>query len=304
MRQKVRLPNPGSLGCWVLASRPKTLLAAAAPVLLGTALAFSDGEGSLWLAAAALLGAIFLQIGSNLVNDCADSLRGADTPTRLGPARATASGLLQPRTVAAGAAASFLLATFFGAILVLHAGWPIALIGLGAIVCGILYTAGPVPLAYFGLGDIFAFLFFGPVATAGTYFVQTGQLAAAPILAGCAPGFYAVALLTINNLRDRECDRKAGKRTLAVRLGSEFARAEIAFCILVPAVIPAFFPAFSGLPATLLSSFTILIALPVLVPVVRGTSGRSLNRLLGPAGMINVGYSIAFSIACLWPLVR
>ena len=201
-----------SIKAWVLASRPKTLFAAVAPVLLGSALAFSQSKGNLPAALAALFGAICIQIATNLANDYWDAKKGADTSERLGPVRVTASGLLKPRTVFLGMVFIFLLATAAGVFLTLRAGWPVVAIGLASILFGILYTAGPFSLAYLGLGEVFTFLFFGLVATVGTYFVQALSFSPDALWLGVMPGSYSVVLIALNNLRDRE--KKNARRPL------------------------------------------------------------------------------------------
>ncbi|MFM8983826.1 MAG: 1,4-dihydroxy-2-naphthoate polyprenyltransferase, partial [Spartobacteria bacterium] len=229
-----------TLKAWVLASRPKTLFAAVAPVLLGSALAFSQSQGNLPTALAALLGAVCIQIATNLANDYWDAKKGADTDERLGPVRVTASGLLKPRTVFAGMIVFFLIATAAGIFLTLRAGWPVVAIGLASILFGILYTAGPYSLAYLGLGEVFTFLFFGLVATAGTYFVQTLNFSPEAVWLGILPGSYSVVLIALNNLRDRETDQRANKKTLAVRFGERFARVEILLFLFLPSLVPLF----------------------------------------------------------------
>jgi 1,4-dihydroxy-2-naphthoate octaprenyltransferase len=211
---------------WWAAIRPATLWAGAVPVLVGTALAFADGHRAWLPALGALVGALLIQIGSNLVNDYADFQKGADTPDRLGPARATAKGWLTARQVAGGAAVSLGLAGLLGVYLTWVGGWPILALGVASILAAVAYTAGPWPLGYLGLGDLFVLLFFGFGATAGTYWVQAGALSAACLWAGAAVGALATAILVVNNLRDRVGDARAGKRTLVVRFGPTFARWE------------------------------------------------------------------------------
>ncbi len=275
------------MAAWWLAIRPKTLFAAFLPVWLGTALADRRGAFDFWPAVAALLGAVFIQIGTNLANDYWDARKGADTSERLGPVRVVAAGLLPARSVFLAMLASFALAAAVGGYLVWHAGWPILVLGLVAIALGILYTAGPVSLAYLGLGDLATFVFFGLLATAGTYFVQSGAWSAEAFLLGIVPGLYSVALIAINNLRDRTQDAKAGKKTLAVRLDDRLTRWEITLCLLLPPWIgPLFFPL---APSLLLLAVGSVVALPVILPLWRGLEGRALNPLLGKtaaAGML------------------
>ncbi|MFM8982284.1 MAG: 1,4-dihydroxy-2-naphthoate octaprenyltransferase, partial [Spartobacteria bacterium] len=202
-----------TLKAWVLATRPKTLFSAVAPVLLGTALAFSQSQGNLPAALAALLGAVCIQIATNLANDYWDAKKGADTAERLGPVRVTASGLLKPRTGLAGMIVIFLLATAAGIFLTLRAGWPVLAIGLASIFFGILYTAGPYSLAYLGLGEVFTFLFFGLVATAGTYFVQTLSFSPEAVWLGILPGSYSVENISLKNHRERDTDKRANKKS-------------------------------------------------------------------------------------------
>ncbi len=228
MAVNVASGRPPPVRVWLSAIRPATLWAGAVPVLAGSALAVADGHRAPLAALAALLGAVLIQIGTNLVNDVADAARGADTPDRLGPPRATAQGWLTARQVTAGAAVSLAAAAVLGAYLTWVGGWPILTLGLASLVCAVAYTAGPFPLGYHGLGDLFVLLFFGFGAVVGTYFVQAGEVSAGALGAGFALGALATAILVVNNLRDRAGDAEAGKRTLAVRFGPRFARIEYA----------------------------------------------------------------------------
>jgi 1,4-dihydroxy-2-naphthoate octaprenyltransferase len=287
-----------TLKAWVLASRPKTLFAAVAPVLLGSALAFSQSKGNLPAALAALFGAICIQIATNLANDYWDAKKGADTADRLGPVRVTASGLIQPRTVFLGMVFFFLLATVAGVFLTLRAGWPVVAIGLASILFGILYTAGPFSLAYLGLGEVFTFLFFGLVATAGTYFVQALSFSPDALWLGVLPGCYSVVLIALNNLRDRGTDQRANKKTLAVRFGEKFARIEILFFLFVPSVVPLFVLQFHG-GGWLCAMAAFLSALRVGGPVVRLRDPRVINDLLPHAGTSSLFLAILVSVFLL-----
>jgi len=209
---------------WLLAMRPKTLPAAMAPVLAGTGLAIHDGVFNALPALAAMVGALLIQIGTNLANDYSDFRRGADTHERLGPTRVTQAGLLQPEEVKRGAMVALGAAFLVGIYLVAVGGWPIVIIGLASLVCAVAYTGGPFPLAYNYLGDVFVFLFFGLVAVGGTYWVQAGFLSPAAILVGSGVGALATAILVVNNLRDLETDARAGKKTLATLLGVQGTR--------------------------------------------------------------------------------
>src|SRR3954468_10283339 len=207
-----------------MAARPRTLPAAVAPVLVGTALAVTEGTFHGLRFAAALLGAIFIQVGTNLSNDYSDARRGADTEDRLGPVRVTAGGLVPPRQVLHATYVSFGLAVLCGIYLIAVAGWVILAIGAASILAGVLYTGGPRPYGYEGLGDVFVFLFFGLVAVTGSYYVQTEDLRGTAFLLAVPVGLIASAILVVNNVRDLETDRRAGKRTLAVRLGRDRTR--------------------------------------------------------------------------------
>jgi 1,4-dihydroxy-2-naphthoate octaprenyltransferase len=222
-------PTPTTLSplqVWMLAARPKTLPAAAAPVIVGSAAAFVDGAFQPLPALAALLAALLLQIGANLANDVFDFHKGADTQERLGPVRVTQSGMLSPEQVMGGMWVTFGLAALLGLYLAWVGGWPIILIGVASIAAAILYTGGPFPFGYYGLGDLFVFIFFGLVAVCGTYYIQVAALTPLAIWSSIPMGLLITAILVVNNLRDIDTDRQAGKRTLAVRLGTEGARWE------------------------------------------------------------------------------
>lgn len=231
--------RPSPIRAWASAVRPKTLAAGAVPVVVGSALAAEAGAFQLLPALAALVGALLLQIGSNLANDVFDFLNGADDADRVGPARATQQGWLEPRQMMVGAAVVFGAAIVVGAYLVSLGGWPIVGIGLAGIVCAVAYTGGPVPLGYRGLGDPLVFLFFGPAAVLGTYYVQVGDLSWVAAGASASVGLLATAILVVNNLRDRHTDARAGKRTLAVRMGAAGARREYVALLGLAYAIPA-----------------------------------------------------------------
>jgi len=269
---------------WILAARPKTLSASVVPVLVGTALAHSVN----WITfGCALGGALFIQIGTNLVNDALDFKRGADTSTRLGPLRVTQAGLLSARTVLIGAIVCFVIAALFGIPLVIRAGWPLLVVGLTSIAAAYAYTGGPYPLAYHGLGELFVMIFFGFIAVGGSYYVQRLQIDRNVLLAGFAVGCLAVALLAINNLRDIGNDRASNKRTLAVRFGEDFGRLEIVICVLVPFLAIA--------PIT----WVPVVALPlawVVLRCVQRAKGAELNRCLAMAGALQWAFGILFVI--------
>lgn len=288
--------RPSFVEVWLLAIRPRTLWAAFVPVAIGTAIAVDD-EAVHWISAIlALFGAAAIQIGTNLVNDYSDFRKGADTDQRKGPIRVTQSGLLRPRAVLGGAVVAFAFALAVGGYLIYRGGLPILTIGLVSIAAGILYTAGPKPLAYMGLGDIFVLVFFGPIAVAGAHYVQSLSWSWTAAAAGLGPGLLSVAMLSVNNLRDIEEDRQAGKRTLAVRFGTQFARWEYVGCIVAAGVVPVALYLSTGAHVwSLLAGGALLLALPTFGRVLSGISGQDLNPLLGFTGRLSIAYAIVFS---------
>jgi 1,4-dihydroxy-2-naphthoate octaprenyltransferase len=284
---------------WLLAARPRTLPAAAAPVIVGSAVAYWEGGFVFWPALAALLAALLLQIGANLANDVFDYHRGADTSERLGPLRVTQAGLLRPDQVLAGMWVTFTLAALLGMYLFWAAGWPVLIIGLLAIAAAIAYTGGPFPLGYYGLGDLAVFIFFGFAAVCGTVFVQTGQVSSLAWWAALPMGFLITAILVVNNLRDIDTDRKAGKHTLAVRFGAQAARWEYAIC-LAGAYLVAPVMVFNQIaPSWILLA---LLSLPLALSFARRVwrlSGRQLNPALGGTGQLTLIYSLLFALGLL-----
>lgn len=226
------------ISTWILAARPRTLPAAIAPVLLGGALASRHGMFDALPWAVALICAILIQIGTNFANDYFDFKKGADTPDRVGFVRASASGLIAPERMWAATKVTMALAFVLGLFLVAHAGWVILLIGLLSIVFGFLYTGGPYPLGYNGLGDVFVFVFFGIVAVMGTYYVQALAWSAESFWVSLAVGALSTNILVVNNLRDVHTDKVAGKRTLGVLLGENWLKAEYVGLLLMAAAIP------------------------------------------------------------------
>ena len=288
---------PVSFKNWLLACRPKTLPAAIAPVMIATAMALGDGVHHFPTAFVCLLAALAIQIGTNLANDYYDFKKGTDTIDRIGPTRMTQSGLIKPSTMKLAFIISFTLAVLLGIWLINRGGWPIAVIGILAIISGILYTAGPYPLGYIGLGEVFVFIFFGPVAVAGTYYVQSYEMNMAVFLAGIAPGLISVAILTVNNLRDIDSDRKTGKRTLAVRFGRSFAIYEFLFSIIAAALIPILiYCLINDHKAILICALLTLISIPTIKEVLTTSDGPTLNNALAMTGRLLMIYSILFSI--------
>lgn len=282
-----------------MASRPRTLPAAIAPVLVGTALAWADGRFSLAPALAAVAGALLLQILSNFANDYFDFKKGADTRERVGPTRVMSAGLLTARELRTGIVAVIVLAILDGVYLILVGGWPILAVGVASILAALLYTGGPFPFGYHGLGDLFVFIFFGLVAVCGTYYVQAGTLSVPILLAAAPVGFLITSILVVNNLRDIETDAKAGKRTLAVLIGPQNTRRQfLALLILAYAATPLLWLVSSTGPAVLLP----LISLPMAakrVASVFSASGKELNSVLAATAQLSLQFSMLLSIGIL-----
>lgn len=287
------------LEIWWLAIRPRTLPAAAAPVIVGSALAFNDGAFQFLPALAALLAALLLQIGANLANDVFDFKKGADTADRLGPPRVTQMGLLKPNQVLLGMSLVLSLAALIGLYLVILGGWTILMIGVLAILCAIAYTGGPFPLGYYGLGELFVFLFFGLAAVCGTYYVQAGKVTGLAFLSALPIGFLAMAILVVNNLRDIDTDRAAGKKTLAVRFGAPGARAEYYALLLLAYLVPLL------LAITNLERIYLLLtwlSAPLAAPLLRTVNsqvGRALNTALAGTARLEIVYAILFALGLI-----
>jgi 1,4-dihydroxy-2-naphthoate octaprenyltransferase len=279
---------------WMLAIRPRTLPAAAAGVIMGGTLAWHDGFLRLDALLVCLFAALLLQIGSNLANDVFDYERGTDTPERLGPTRVTQAGLLTPSQVKAGMVVVFSLAAVLGSYLAYLGGLPIILIGIAAIISAIAYTGGPFPLGYYGLGDIFVFIFFGLAAVAGTYYVQAGVVSSAAWWMTIPPGMIITAILVINNLRDLENDRKAGKHTLAVIFGERATKIQYLVCLAFAYLI---MPIASWLGIVPWTSLLTWISLPIAYQAARVTltqKGRPLNAALASTGQTALLFSLLF----------
>lgn len=280
---------------WIIAARLHTLPAALVPVAVGSAAAYAQASFKLWAFVAAMLSSLLLQIGTNIANDLFDFERGADTEERLGPTRVTQSGLLTPREVRNGMWLSFGLAFLIGLYLVYLGGWPILAVGLVAIICGIGYTGGPFPLAYHGLGDVFAFLFFGVIAVGGTYYVHAGHMDWLPLWASLPVAFLVTAILVVNNYRDIETDRKAGKRTLAVRLGGAVTRWQYAALLIGAYVVPTWLWIGTDLTWVWLP----LLTAPLALSLGKGLftrSGAALNPVLQETGKLHLFYGVLLAL--------
>ena len=285
---------------WVLAIRPRTLPAAVSPVFVGTGAAFADGGFRLLPAVAALLGALLLQIGVNLANDYFDYIKGVDTAERMGPPRVTQSGLLSPGSVRAGLTVTVGLALAVGVYLALVGGWPIVVVGLAAVLSALAYSGGPYPLASHGLGDPFVFVFFGLVAVCGTYYVQVLRLTPLVVVVAVPEGLLITAILVVNNLRDIDTDRLAGKNTLAVRLGSLGTRVEYVLLLLGAYSVPLVLWSAGVRSAYILLP---LVSAPLalrMVDAIRRTEGRSLNEVLAQTAMMVLFFSVLLSLGLVF----
>ena len=272
--------RPSAVRIWLMAARPRTLPTGAAPVLVGTALAGTAGTFHALRFVAALL--------------------GADTEDRLGPVRVTAGGLVPPRQVLVATYVAFALAVACGVYLVATAGWELLLIGVASILAGVLYTGGPRPYGYEGLGEVFVFLFFGVAAVAGSYFAQTEQWEWEAFVLSVPVGLLAAAVLVVNNVRDMETDRRAGKRTLAVRLGRARTRTLYAVMVLVPFPV-VLIPWLAGsLDAWVLLSWLVLpIALRLIKTIREHADGPTLNRALAGTAMMELVFCLLLSAGIL-----
>jgi 1,4-dihydroxy-2-naphthoate octaprenyltransferase len=282
-----------------MASRIPTLPAAVVPVLVGSATALADGAFRPIAFVAALLASLLIQIGTNLANDYFDHQKGADTPDRLGPVRVTQSGLIPPATVRNAMLLCFALAAACGAYLVAVGGWPILVIGLLSIAAGILYTGGPFPLGYNGLGDIFTFIFFGVVAVVGTDYLHTEQFRAVAFLASLPVAMLVTAIIVVNNLRDAPTDRRAGKRTLAVIFGERFARTEYALLVIgAYLLLPVVWMWGGASPFTLIAWLSAPLAMPLLDAVAKDR-GKALNASLRGTARLHMLFGALMALGLL-----
>lgn len=292
-------PRPSALGVWWLAARPKTLLAAATPVWVGSACAAAAGSFRWLPALAALVGAMLLQVAANFANDVFDYEKGADTEARLGPTRAVAAGWLSPAAMRRGLAVVIGLTLLVGAYLVSVAGPVLLLVGVLSIVSAVAYTGGPYPLGYHGLGDVFVLAFFGVVAVAGTVFVQAGHVPAMAWLAAIPVGCLATNILVVNNVRDVETDIAAGKRTLPARFGRRFGVVEYWLLLAASYGVP-FLPPLArvSLGAGLLPCLTLPLAVHLGARVARDR-GAALNAILARTALLLFVFGLLFGVSIL-----
>lgn len=285
---------------WLLAIRPKTLTAAVIPVLAATCLAVSMGNNvSWWISLSALLSSFCIQIGTNLINDALDFKKGADTSDRVGPVRVTQSGLLSMQQVYVAGLAFFFMALLVGIPLIFVGGLPIAILMAISVVCGYVYTGGPRPLAYCGLGDIFVFVFFGLVSTMAVFYLQTKLIDWKSFLAGLQIGLFATVLIAINNLRDHKEDAVANKRTLAVRFGVGFSRMEIACLALLPFALNSFWLNFGYVMAAVLPLITLPLAILLIKQITMTEPGKAYNGFLAESALLHLSFGVLLSLGFL-----
>ncbi len=288
------------LSYWLVAFRPKTLTAALVPILVATALVASQTQNvQWWISGMALLASLCIQIGTNLVNDAADFKKGADTIDRLGPQRVTQAGLFSARRVLIVAAGFFVLAAICGIPLVAKGGAVIVVVGLLSILMGYAYTAGPFPLAYLGLGDLFVILFFGFVAVGGMAFLHQGRLSSADLVLGFQIGLLCAALIAINNLRDIDGDTKADKKTLPVRFGKKFARIEIAVLVFLPFILNIYWILNGQKWAGILPFLMLPLGANLVKLVFKIEPSRVYNKFLGKAAALHLGFGLLFVVGIL-----
>ena len=294
--------NRSEVLIWVEAIRPKTLVASIAPVMVGISLAVSDGFFEFLPSIATLLAATLIQIGTNLANDYYDFVRGADNEDRIGPTRVSQAGLIDPNKVWYSMVFSLVLAFLFGVYLVEVGGWIIAAIGFVSILCAVGYTAGPFALAYNGLGDIFVFFFFGPVAVGGTYWVQSGVLAGDVVLAGVGIGALTTLILVTNNMRDIETDKVAGKHTLAVRMGLKASRVEYVVLLIIALITPVIGATsfdWPGYWSVLVALLTFMFAISPLRLIMGSNDPKVLMLALPSTARMVVVYAASLSFGLL-----
>lgn len=280
---------------WLLAARPKTLFASLAPLVLGFSLSMTTPI-NLLTALCIVIGALSIQIGTNFANDYFDFKQGADTSDRKGPTRAVQTGLISAQSMKHATLLMFSIAALSSLYLIYIGGLPVLFIALASIVSGILYTAGPYSLAYLGIADLFAFAFFGPIAVSGTVYLLTGKWTAQSLLLGCIPGLFSMAILIVNNIRDHNEDRLAGKKTLTVRFGVMFSQIHYILCHILVYITAGYSVLVEG--QTALKS--IVLGIPFSLILIRETlkkTGKELNATLAKTAMMMLGISILVSIS-------
>lgn len=298
------MDEPSKLSIWLKAARPQTLAAAFVPVLVGASLAYHDHLFALLPSIVAMLCAFLIQIGTNFANDYFDFKKGADTDDRIGFERATATGLISASAMKTATIVTMSLAFILGLYLVWHAGWIILWIGIASLVFGILYTGGPFPLGYNGLGDLFVFIFFGIVAVTGTYYVNAQVWSPDAFWASLSVGALATNILVVNNLRDVEQDRLAGKNTLGVLFGENILRWEYLLMLLLVLAIPPHFYFQMGYNAMIFLPFlTLPFAGILLQKIWLEKNKHKLNKALEQTAQFMTIFGILFSVGILADLI-
>ena len=306
---------PSRRQAWLMAARPQTLPATVAPIVVGVGLAVRDGVLAPLPALAALLGAALIQIGTNFANDYYDAIKGADTDEREGFTRVTQAGLIPPEEVKRAMLLTFATAILVGTYLVYLGGVPILVIGLASVLSGIAYTGGPYPFGYYGLGDLFVFVFFGVIAVTGTYYVQAvtflsepfplwipaGAVTETVVLASLPIAALATAILVVNNVRDLETDREAGKRTLAVIMGYRWSRVEYVGLLALAYVVPVGLALSTGSFTILLPLLSIPLAVRLARTLCTRTDGEALNPALEQTGKLLALYAVLFAVGLTLP---
>lgn len=289
--------RPLKLQIWLLAARPRTLPAAVAPIVVGTAVAVRENAFVWWVALLALVTALLLQVAANFANDAIDAKKGSDTADRTGPTRITAAGYVTYKQVMNATWITLIVAACTGIPLLIRGGWPFVALGIASLICAVAYTGGPFPISYLGLGEIFVFLFFGLIAVSGTAFLQTGELTALSLAASIPPGAMIVGILIINNYRDREQDEKVNKRTVAVRIGPEKTRIEYYVMLALTAFSPFLFWALGWLNAWALLTVLSWPMFRDLIRQVQTLQGPPLNKTLGLTGKTALVHSVLLGLA-------
>lgn len=287
--------NTSKLDSWLIASRPRTLLAAFVPVMVGSAVAFNEGKLKIILSLSALLCSLLIQVGTNFTNDLYDFLKGADTTKRKGPRRVLASGLISVSEMKAAVVITFLTAFLLGLFLVYHGGTVILVIGVLSIIAGLAYTAGPFPLAYNGLGDIFVFMFFGIIGTVGTYYLHTNDLSLISFISSIPVGALVTNILVVNNYRDIEEDKTAGKKTLAVKLGRNFTLYQFTFLIVLSFLVPLLLFAFFNASIWIFLPYLTLPIAYKVISMIYTLDGIQLNQTLELTAKLSAIYGLLFS---------
>ncbi|MDJ0652229.1 MAG: 1,4-dihydroxy-2-naphthoate polyprenyltransferase [Simkaniaceae bacterium] len=283
------------MNIWIEGARPNTLIASLSPVSIGGAIAFEQKSFPIAVFLVCIIFALTVQIGTNFANDYIDFLKGTDTPKRKGPRRLVQVGLVSPQKMRKVTFGVFGIAALAGLYLMLVGGWQIGLLALLAILLGYLYTGGPYPLGYLGLGDLFVFIFFGPIATCGVVYLMTGEMSSIALFAGLSPGLLSTAILVMNNLRDYESDKQAHKKSLPVRFGMRFGRWEFALCIFLGILTPVIlFGVTRNHPWSLTATATLGLGIPLVKNVFNRSDPKSLAPLFPKVGKLLTLYTLLF----------